>query len=162
KALDQAREGRLHILEKLTEVLPQPKTDVKAYAPKIIKVTIPGAFIGALTGPGGKVIQELQKATGPTIVINEVNEQGEVDVLGTNPDGIQAVLAKTDSIIFKPQVGDTYEVKGVEMLAFAAVAEYLQAPGAEVLLHVSGRALRRPEKVSDVVNMGDGFNVKSS
>src|SRR5690606_9316330 len=160
KALEQARDGRLHILDKLTEVLPQPKSDVKKYAPKIIKVTIPGAFIGALIGPGGKVIQELQKASGTTIVINEVNEQGEVEILGTNPDGIQMVLSKIDSIIFKPQVGETYEVKVIKMLDFGAVVEYLQAPGAEVLLHVSELAWERTENVSDVVNMGDVFQVK--
>src|SRR5690606_22518216 len=160
KALDQAREGRLHILGKLNETISEPKKDVKAYAPKIIKVTIPGAFIGALIGPGGKVIQELQKATGTTIVINEVNEQGEVEILGTDPDGIQAVLSKIDSIIFKPQVGETYSVKVVKMLDFGAVVEYVQAPGNEVLLHVSELAWERTENVSDVVNMGDVFDVK--
>ncbi len=159
-ALAQARDGRLHILDKLTEVLAAPKAEVKAYAPKIIKVTIPGAFIGALIGPGGKVIQELQKASGTTIVINEVNEQGEVEILGTNPDGIQMVLSKIESLIFKPQVGESYEVKVIKMLDFGAVVEYLEAPGAEVLLHVSELAWERTENVSDVVNMGDTFQVK--
>lgn len=160
KALDQAREGRLHILGKLTEVLPQPKADVKKYAPKIIKVTIPGSFIGALIGPGGKVIQELQKASGTTIVINEVNEMGEVEILGTDPDGIQMVLSKIDSMMFKPVVGDSYEVKVIKMLDFGAVVEYAAAPGNEVLLHVSELAWERTENVSDVVNLGDVFEVK--
>ncbi len=160
QALNQAREGRLHILGKLTEVLETPREDVKRHAPKIIKVTIPGAFIGALIGPGGKVIQELQKATGTTIVINEVDEQGEVEILGTNPEGIQAVLNKIDSIIFKPQVGETYSVKVIKMLDFGAVVEYLDAPGNEVLLHVSELDWARTENVSDVVNMGDVFDVK--
>ncbi|NJM79989.1 MAG: polyribonucleotide nucleotidyltransferase, partial [Flavobacterium sp.] len=93
QALAQAREGRLHILGKLTETIAQPRADVKPKAPKIITRTIPGAFIGALIGPGGKVIQELQKATGTTIVINEVDEQGVVEILGTDPAGIAAVLA---------------------------------------------------------------------
>ncbi|RZJ35880.1 MAG: polyribonucleotide nucleotidyltransferase [Flavobacterium sp.] len=160
KALDQARAGRLHILEKLTAVQPAPRAEVKRYAPKIIKTTIPGAFIGALIGPGGKVIQELQKASGTTIVINEVNEQGEVEILGTSPEGIQMVLDKIDSIIFKPQVGETYEVRVIKMLDFGAVVEYTQAPGNEVLLHVSELAWERTENVSDVVNMGDVFEVK--
>ena len=160
KALEQARDGRLHILGKLTEVLPQPKADVKKYAPKIIKVTIPGSFIGALIGPGGKVIQELQKASGTTIVINEVNEQGEVEILGTDPDGIQMVLSKIDSMMFKPVVGETYEVKVIKMLDFGAVVEYTAAPGNEVLLHVSELAWERTENVTDVVNMGDVFEVK--
>lgn len=160
KALDQAREGRLHILGKLTEVIAAPREDVKKHSPKIIKVTIPGAFIGALIGPGGKVIQELQKASGTTIVINEVDEQGEVEILGTDPDGIDMVLRKIDSIIFKPQVGETYSVKVIKMLDFGAVVEYMDAPGNEVLLHVSELAWERTENVSDVVNMGDVFDVK--
>lgn len=159
-ALAQARDGRLHILGKITEVLATPKEDVKAYAPKIITRTIPGNFIGALIGPGGKVIQELQKATGTTIVINEVDEQGVIEILGTDPEGIKAVLAKIQSITFKPQVGETYSVKVIKMLDFGAVVEYAQAPGNEVLLHVSELAWERTENVSDVVKMGDVFDVK--
>ncbi len=160
QALAQARDGRLHILGKLTEVLAAPKTDVKVYAPKIIMRTIPGNFIGALIGPGGKVIQELQKATGCTIVINEVDEQGVVEILGTNPDGIAAVLAKIDSIIFKPTMGEAYQVKVIKLLDFGAVVEYTDAPGNEVLLHVSELAWERTENVTDVVKMGDVFQVK--
>ena len=160
QALAQARDGRLHILGKILETLDKPNNDVKVHAPKIIMRTIPGNFIGALIGPGGKVIQELQKATGCTIVINEVDEQGVVEILGTDPDGIAAVLAKIDSIIFKPTVGEAYEVKVIKMLDFGAVVEYTAAPGNEVLLHVSELAWERTENVSDVVNMGDVFEVK--
>ena len=160
QALGQARDGRLHILGKITETIAQPRPTVKDHAPKIITRTIPGNFIGALIGPGGKVIQELQKATGTTIVINEVDEQGVVEILGTNPDGIAAVLAKIDSIIFKPVVGESYEVKVIKMLDFGAVVEYTAAPGNEVLLHVSELAWERTENVSDVVKMGDVFMVK--
>lgn len=160
QALAQAREGRLHILGKLTETIAQPRADVKPKAPKIITRTIPGAFIGALIGPGGKVIQELQKATGTTIVINEVDEQGVVEILGTDPAGIAAVLAKIDSIIFKPEIGEAYEVKVIKMLDFGAVVEYTAAPGNEVLLHVSELAWERTENVTDVVKMGDVFMVK--
>jgi polyribonucleotide nucleotidyltransferase len=160
EALAQAREGRLHILGKITDTLAAPKADVKAYAPKIITRTIPGNFIGALIGPGGKVIQELQKATGTTIVINEVDEQGVIEILGTDPAGIEAVLAKIQSITFKPQMGEAYEVKVIKMLDFGAVVEYTAAPGNEVLLHVSELAWERTENVSDVVKMGDVFQVK--
>ncbi|MNP96458.1 Polyribonucleotide nucleotidyltransferase [compost metagenome] len=160
EALAQARDGRLHILGKITDVLATPRPTVKKHAPKIITVTIPGNFIGALIGPGGKVIQELQKATGTTIVINEVDEQGVVEILGTNPDGIEAVLRKIDSLTFKPQVGEAYEVKVIKMLDFGAVVEYTAAPGNEVLLHVSELAWERTENVSDVVKMGDVFQVK--
>jgi len=161
-ALKQARDGRLHILDKLIEAIPAPRPDVKDYAPKMVGVRIPNEFIGALIGPGGKVIQELQKETGTTIVINEdpVTEEGIVEILGTGQEGIDAVLAKIDSITFKPEVGSVYEVKVIKMLDFGAVVEYMDAPGNEVLLHVSELAWERTENVSDVVNMGDVFDVK--
>ncbi|GGW23331.1 polyribonucleotide nucleotidyltransferase [Arenibacter certesii] len=161
-ALKQARNGRLHILEKLTETIATPAADVKAHAPKMITRRIPNEFIGALIGPGGKVIQELQKVTGTTIVINEdpVTEEGIVEILGVGSEGIDAVLAKIDSLLFKPEVGSVYEVKVIKMLDFGAVVEYIDAPGNEVLLHVSELAWERTENVSDVVNMGDVFDVK--
>jgi len=162
KALAQARDGRLHILKEITNTIAQPNADVKAHAPKMVTKTIPGDFIGALIGPGGKVIQELQKSTGCTIVINEdpVTEEGIVEILGTNQDGIDAVLAKIDSITFKPERGSVYEVKVIKMLDFGAVVEYVEAPGNEVLLHISELAWERTNNVSDVVNMGDVFDVK--
>ncbi len=160
KALEQARDGRLHILGKLTEAIPASREGVKANSPKIIKTTIPQQYIGALIGPGGKVIQELQKATKTTIVINEVDDQGVVEILGTDQAGIDAVLAKIDSITFKPQIGDSYKVKVIKIMEFGAVVEYLDAPGNEILLHVSELAWERTENVTDVVNMGDEFEVK--
>ena len=161
-ALKQAAAGRLHILEKLTDTIAQPNADVKPHAPKMVTVTIPNEYIGALIGPGGKVIQELQKATKTTIVINEdpVTEEGIVEILGTNQEGIDAVLAKIDSLTFKPEIGSIYEVKVIKMLDFGAVVEYTDAPGNEILLHVSELAWERTENVSDVVNMGDVFDVK--
>src|SRR5690554_5918193 len=161
-ALKQAADGRLHILEKLTETIAQPNPDVKPHAPKMVTVTIPNEYIGGLIGPGGKVIQELQKATKTTIVINEdpVTEEGIVEILGTSQEGIDAVLAKIDSLTFKPEVGSAYEVKVIKMLDFGAVVEYTDAPGNETLLHVSELAWERTENVTDVVNMGDVFDVK--
>ncbi len=161
-ALKQAREGRLHILGKITDTISTPNEDVKGHAPKMVTRTIPGEYIGALIGPGGKVIQELQKETGCTIVINEdpVTEEGIVEILGTNQDGIDAVLAKIDSLLFKPVKGNVYEVKVIKMLDFGAVVEYVEAPGNEVLLHVSELAWERTNNVSDVVNMGDVLEVK--
>ncbi|NHF60850.1 polyribonucleotide nucleotidyltransferase [Flavobacteriaceae bacterium TP-CH-4] len=162
KALKQARDGRLHILEKLVDTIEAPRPDVKPHAPKMVTTVIPNEFIGALIGPGGKVIQELQKETKTTIVINEdpVTEEGIVEILGTDQNGIDAVLAKIDSLMFKPEVGSVYEVKVIKMLDFGAVVEYQDAPGNEVLLHVSELAWERTEKVSDVVNMDDVFDVK--
>ena len=162
KALQQARAGRLQILDKITETIATPAEDVKPHSPKMITRVIANEYIGALIGPGGKVIQELQKETGCTIVINEdpVTEEGIVEILGTSPEGIAMVEAKIDSITFKPVVGNSYEVKVIKMLDFGAVVEYTEAPGNEVLLHVSELAWERTENVSDVVNMGDILEVK--
>ncbi|ARV10211.1 polyribonucleotide nucleotidyltransferase [Winogradskyella sp. PC-19] len=161
-ALQQARDGRLHILEKLTDTIATPNAEVKDHAPTMITRRIPNEFIGALIGPGGKVIQEMQKETETTIVINEdpVTEEGIVEILGVGKTGIDAVMAKIDSLLFKPEVGSVYEVKVIKMLDFGAVVEYMEAPGNEVLLHVSELAWERTENVSDVVNMGDVFDVK--
>ncbi|PXX29024.1 polyribonucleotide nucleotidyltransferase [Arenibacter sp. ARW7G5Y1] len=161
-ALKQAGAGRLHILGKLVDTIATPNADVKPHAPKMVTRVIPGEFIGALIGPGGKVIQELQKTSKTTIVINEdpVTEEGIVEILGTSQEGIDMVLAKIESLLFKPVVGSAYEVKVIKMLDFGAVVEYTEAPGNEVLLHVSELAWERTENVSDVVNMGDVFDVK--
>ena len=162
KALMQARDGRLHILEKLTDTIQTPNEAVKAHAPKMVTVRIPGEYIGAVIGPGGKHIQELQKETETTIVINEdeVTEEGIVEVLGTNQEGIDKVLARIDAITFKPQKGSVYETKVVKILDFGAVVEYTDAPGNEVLLHISELAWERTNNVTDVVNVGDVIDVK--
>ena len=162
QALNQARSGRLHILEELISTIKTPNEDVKAHAPKMINRRIPNDFIGAMIGPGGKVIQELQKESGCTIVITEdpVTEEGIIEILGTSPEGIAMVEAKIDSVTFKPIVGNTYQVKVIKMLDFGAVVEYLDAPGNEVLLHVSELAWERTENVADVVKMGDTLEIK--
>jgi polyribonucleotide nucleotidyltransferase len=161
-ALKQARAGRLHILDKITETIAQPNAEVKEYAPKMINRRIPNELIGAFIGPGGKHIQELQKTTGTTIVITEdpITEEGIIEILGTSPEGIQEVISRIESMLFKPEVGSVYEVKVIKMLDFGAVVEYMDAPGNEVLLHVSELAWERTENVTDVVNMGDVFDVK--
>ena len=161
-ALKQARDGRLHILGKLTDTITAPNEEVKEHAPKMINRRIPNELIGAFIGPGGKHIQELQKETETTIVITEDadTEEGIIEILGTKPEGIEAVVARIESMLFKPVVGNSYEVKVIKMLDFGAVVEYVEAPGNEVLLHVSELAWQRTENVSDVVNMGDIFKVK--
>jgi polyribonucleotide nucleotidyltransferase len=162
KALKQARDGRLHILDKISETIEKPNIDVKSHSPKMVTRRIPNEFIGPFIGPGGKVIQELQKVTGCTIVINEdpVTEEGVVEILGTGQEGIETVLTKIDSLLFKPVKGDTYEVKVIKILDFGAVVEYNEAPGNEVLLHVSEIAWERTEDVSDVLKIGDVLEVK--
>jgi polyribonucleotide nucleotidyltransferase len=162
EALNQAKDGRLHILSKLTDTIEKPNADVKAHAPKMITRTIPGDYIGALIGPGGKNIQELQKNTGCTIVINEdpVTEEGIVEILGTDQQGIDDVIAHIESMLFKPEVGSVYEVKVIKILDFGAVVEYQEALGNEVLLHISELAWEKTENVTDVVNIGDVLDVK--
>ena len=161
-ALQQARNGRLHILEKLTDTIADANEEVKAHAPKMINRRIPNDMIGAFIGPGGKHIQELQKETGTTIVITEdaVTEEGIIEILGTDPAGIEQVIARIESMLFKPTVGEAYKVKVIKMLDFGAVVEYVDAPGNEVLLHVSELAWERTDNVTDVVNMGDILDVK--
>lgn len=162
KALKQAREGRLHILEKIDNTISSPRQEPKPHAPKIVTRTIPGEFIGGLIGPGGKTIQELQKETNTTIVVNEdeENEKGIVEILGTDQDGIDRVLRKLDALTFVPEKGNTYEVKVIKLLDFGAVVEYTEAPGNEVLLHISELAWDRTENVTDVVQLGDILEVK--
>jgi len=161
-ALNQARDGRLHILDKLVDTISSSNDTVKPHAPKIITRTIPGEYIGALIGPGGKVIQELQKETQTTIVINEDpdTEEGIVEILGTDQNGIDKVISKIDALTFKPEVGSVYEVKVVKLLDFGAVVEYIEAPGNEILLHISEIAWERTNNVSDVINIGDVLDVK--
>ncbi|MAJ37554.1 MAG: polyribonucleotide nucleotidyltransferase [Flavobacteriaceae bacterium] len=161
KALVQAKDGRLHILDKLVETIDTPNTEVKSHAPKIVTTILPGDLIGAFIGSGGKNIQDLQADTNTTIVINE-NEDGEgvVEILGTDQEGIDKVLKAIESLQFKPEVGERYEVKVIKLLDFGAVVEYTEAPGNEVLLHVSELAWERTENVTDVVNLGDIIEVK--
>jgi len=158
KALKQAREGRLHILEKLVETIAQPNEGVKAHAPKMVSLTIPNEFIGAVIGPGGKVIQEMQKETDTTIVIEEDGDVGIIEILGVNQDKIDAAIEKINNITFKPTAGEIYNVTVVKILDFGAVVEFV--PGNEVLLHISEVSWDRIDKVTDEIKLGDSFDVK--
>ena len=158
KALKQAREGRLHILDKLVETIAQPNESVKAHAPKMVNLTIPNEFIGAVIGPGGKVIQEMQKETDTTIVIEEEGDVGVIEILGVNQEKIDAAIDRINNITFKPTVGEIYNVTVVKILDFGAVVEFV--PGNEVLLHISEVSWDRIDKVTDEINMGDTFDVK--
>ncbi len=158
KALAQAKEGRLHILGKMMEAIDKPNEAVKPHAPKMIKMTIPGEFIGAVIGSGGKVIQELQKTTDTTIVIEEENEMGIIEILGVNQEKIDQAIQRITEIIFNPEEGQDYEVTVSKILDFGAVVEFF--PGKDVLLHVSELAWERVEKVSDVLKLGDKIMVK--
>ena len=158
KALEQAKVGRLEILNEMTGTIENPAESVKPHAPKMVKVVIDGDFIGAVIGPGGKVIQEMQKETGTTIVIEEEDEKGIVEILGTDQNMIDSVIQKIEDITFKPKAGETYNVKVVKILDFGAVVEF--RPGKEVLLHVSEIAWERVEKVEEYLKIGDLIDVK--
>ena len=162
KALKQAKDGRIHILNQMEKTIPLPNLNVKPHSPKMVTRKIPNEFIGPFIGPGGKVIQELQKTTGCTIVINEdpETEEGIVEILGIDQEGIEMVITKIDSLLFKPVKDNTYKVKVIKILDFGAVVEYLDAPGNEVLLHVSEIAWERTENVSDVLKLNDIIDVK--
>ena len=158
KALEQARIGRIEILNEMTKTIDKPSNSVKPHAPKMVKMIIDGDYIGAVIGPGGKVIQEMQKETGTTIVIEEENEKGVVEIMGTNQEMIDSVIQKIEDITFSPVVGETYNVKVVKILDFGAVVEF--RPGKEVLLHISEIAWQRVEKVEDYLKLGDFVDVK--
>ena len=158
KALEQAKDGRLKILNEMTKTIEKPSDKVKEHAPKMVKIEIDGSYIGAVIGPGGKVIQEMQKETGTTIVIEEENEKGIIEILGTDQNMIDSVIQKIEDITFKPEVGKTYNVKVIKILDFGAVVEF--RPSKEVLLHVSEIDWKRVEKVEDYLKIGDKIDVK--
>ena len=158
EALNQAKEGRLEILKKLNDEISNPNDSVKAHAPKMVKVEIKKDFIGLVIGPGGKNIQELQKETDTTVVINEEDEKGIVEILGVDQDKIDNAIERINNLVFEPVNGDTYNVKVVKILDFGAVIEFV--PGKEALLHVSEIAWERVEKVTDYLNIGDKIEVK--
>ena len=158
KALKQARDGRLHILEKISETIDKPNESVKAHAPKMVSLTIPNEFIGAVIGPGGKVIQEMQKETDTTIVIEEDGELGVIEILGVNQEIIDAAIERINNITFKPEVGKIYEGKVVKTTDFGAFVNFLGSK--DGLVHISQLKEERVEKTTDVVNEGDVVKVK--
>ncbi|CEN50913.1 polynucleotide phosphorylase/polyadenylase [Capnocytophaga canimorsus] len=158
KALEQAREGRLHILGKITDTIAEPKSEVKPHAPKIVTMEIPKDYIGAVIGSGGKNIQGIQQETGTTIVIEEEGDFGIIEVLGTDPEGMERAINAIKACIFEPVEGETYSVKVTKLLDFGAVVEFV--PGKDSLLHISEMAWERTEKPSDLVKEGDIIEVK--
>jgi len=157
KALNQAREGRLHILEKMKESLDQARPEVKPHAPRIAELIIDKSFIGAVIGPGGKVIQEIQEETGTTITINEVGDKGVVNVAASDKEAIEAALDRIRRITFVPEVGDVYEAKVKTVMPYGVFVEFHGKSG---LLHVSEISHSHIDKVEDVFQEGDEVKVK--
>lgn len=158
EALEQAKQGRLHILGEMMKTLSAPREDYKPHAPRIVKMTIPKEFIGAVIGPGGKIIQEMQRETGATIVIEEINNIGHIDIVATNADAINAVLSKIKAIVAQPEVGEVYDGKVKSIMPFGAFVEFM--PGKDGLLHISEVEHRRLETMEGVLKEGDKIQVK--
>jgi polyribonucleotide nucleotidyltransferase len=158
KALDQAKEGRLHILNEIKKTMSAPREDYKPHAPRIITIKIDKEFIGAVIGPGGKIIQEMQRETGATISIEEKDNQGIVQIFADSKEAIDAALSRIRSIASKPEVGTIYEGKVKSIMPFGAFVEIL--PGKDGLLHISEIDHRRLETMDGIFQVGDEVRVK--
>lgn len=157
KALNQAREGRMHILNCMLEELPQPRADYKPHAPRIVTINIPKDMIGAVIGPGGKIIQDIQATTGTTINIDEDDKKGIVSIAAANKANIDAALERINQIVAIPEVGKTYKGKVKTITTFGAFVEIL--PGKDGLLHVSEMDWKRIEDPNDFCKEGDEIEV---
>ncbi len=159
KALAQAKAGRLHIMDKITETIAEPREDYRPFVPRIVQITIPGEFIGAVIGPGGKVIQEIQKTTGTTITITEVDQKGIVDIFGVDKESLDGALNRIKGIVAVPEVGEIYTGKVKSVVAFGAFVEIL--PGKDALLHISEIDYKRFETMEETgIKEGDVLEVK--
>lgn len=158
QALEQAREGRLHILNEMKKTLAQPNVDLKPSAPRSEVLTIEREMIGAVIGPGGKVIQEIQKETGATIVIEEVGNKGVVSVFAVDKDSMNEALKRIKGIVAMPEVGEVYEGKVKSIMPFGAFVEFM--PGKDGLLHISEIKWERVENMEGVMEVGEEVKVK--
>ena len=158
-ALAQAKAGREHIMGKMMETLSEPRTDLKPHAPRIEVIEIPKDYIGAVIGPGGKIIQGMQEETGATITIEEINNRGRVEISATNKASIDAAMLKIKGIVAVPEVGEEYEATVRSVMPYGAFCEFL--PGKDGLLHISEIDWKRLEKVEDAgIKEGDKIRVK--
>ncbi len=159
KALYQARDARLHILGKITECIAEPRADLKPHAPRIVSITIPKEFIGAVIGPGGKIIQGIQEETGATIAIDEVDGVGKVEIAGTCKEAIDSALSKIRAIVAVPEVGEVYTGKVRSVMPYGAFVEFM--PGRDGLLHISEIDWKRFETMEETgIQEGDEIDVK--
>lgn len=158
QALDQAKEARLHILGEMQKTIAEPREDYKPHAPRIVSFSIDKEFIGAIIGPGGKIIQEMQRETGTTISIEEVDSKGIVQVFADDKAAIDAAVSRIKAIVAKPEVGEVYEGKVKSIMPFGAFVEIM--PGKDGLLHISEIEWRRLESMDGVLKEGDIVKVK--
>ena len=158
EALEQARKGRLHILGEMMKTISVPREDYKSFVPRIVKITIPRESIGAVIGPAGKIIQEMQRETNTIISITEEGDLGIVDIASADKASIDAAIAKIKAIVAVPEVGEVYTGTVKSILAFGAFVEIL--PGRDGLLHISEIDTKRIQNVEDVLQVGDKVEVK--
>lgn len=158
EALAQARRGRMHILGEMEKTISEPRADYKPFVPRIFQMKVPKEFIGAIIGPGGKVIQEMQRETGTTIVIEEIGDFGVVDIVADNLEARDKVIEKIRRIASVPEVGEIYRGKVKNIQSFGAFIEIL--PNQDGLLHISEIDWKRLEKVEDALKVGDEVEVK--
>ncbi|HOU03115.1 MAG TPA: S1 RNA-binding domain-containing protein, partial [Bacteroidales bacterium] len=158
KALEQAKKGRMHILDIMSKTISEPRPELKPHAPRIEMLSIPKDMIGALIGPGGKVIQEIQRETGATIVVEEINGRGDVNVFGENKEVITAAVEWIKRIVAVPEVGQVYKGKVKTIVQFGAFVEIL--PNKDGLLHISEIDWKKIKTVDEVLKEGDEIEVK--
>ena len=158
RALEQAREGRMHILGKMLEVLPAPRGDFKASVPRCEQIFIPRDMIGPVIGPGGKVIQEMQRTSGAQINIEEKEDKGVVTIYAPSKESMDLAKSKIRAIVAMPEVGEVYRGKVKSILPFGAFVEIL--PGKDGLLHVSELDWKRVEHVEEYLKVGDEVEVQ--
>jgi polyribonucleotide nucleotidyltransferase len=157
-ALNQAKEARLHILNEMKKTISAPREDYKDHAPRIVSLTIDKEFIGAVIGPGGKIIQEMQRETGASISIEEVGNKGIVEIFADNKAAIDAAVTRINAIAAKPEIGATYSGKVKSIMPFGAFVEIM--PGKDGLLHISEIDWTRLETMDGVFKEGDKVEVK--
>ncbi len=158
-ALRQAHEGRMHILDKIAETLAEPRADLKPHAPRIVTMMIPKELIGAVIGPGGKIIQGIQAESGATVSIEEIEEGGRIEVAGVNKAQIDSAMAQIKAIVALPEVGETYKAKVVSIMPYGCFVEFM--PNKEGLLHISEIDWRRYETMEETgIKEGDTIDIK--
>jgi polyribonucleotide nucleotidyltransferase len=158
KAMHQAKEGRLHIMNEMLKAIDAPREDYKPHAPRFERIVIAGEFIGAVIGPGGKVIQEMQKSTNTTIVITEEGKNGIVEIFGTNLADVTAAKGRVKAIVAVPEIGDVYQAKVKTIMPYGAFVEIM--PGKDGLLHISEYDWKRIDTLEGLLKEGDVIEVK--
>ncbi|NDK54327.1 polyribonucleotide nucleotidyltransferase [Pontibacter fetidus] len=158
QALEQAKGGRLHILNEMNKTISAPNADYKPHTPRSFNMVIDKEFIGAVIGPGGKVIQQIQKDTGATIIIEEKNEKGHVNIFASNQDAMNSAVSKIKAIVAQPEIGDVYIGKVKSIQPYGAFVEFM--PGKDGLLHISEIKHERVETMDGVLEVGEEVKVK--